>query len=112
MERQIGFKNTLILGYVLAVVGGFLVTVSSGESEHLFALFLMLSQFGICITVNTNTIATLNLFPSAVLASVFGFKNTLARFITVLAPFAAELPSPLPMVMFSITSMVCLLLTS
>ena len=43
VERTIGFRNTLILGYALAVIGGLLVSVSDGNSEVAFAIYLMLS---------------------------------------------------------------------
>ena len=111
LERQIGFKSSLLFGYLLAGIFGALVSVSEGNSDTLYALFLMLSRFGYCITVNVNTIATLHLFPSSVLASVFGFKNTFARFTTVMAPLAAEFPSPYPMAIFSSASLFCCILT-
>ena len=77
------------------------MTSSQGESELLYAFFVLLSRFGICITFNMNYIATQRLFPSVVLASVFGITNVFARFTTVLAPLIAEMPDPYPMAIFS-----------
>ena len=109
IQNQIGFKYTLLLGYAMAGVCGFVVTCSSGESELLYALFVLLSRFGICITFNMNYIATQRLFPSVVLATVFGITNVFARFTTVLAPLIAEKPEPYPMAIFSSISMLCCL---
>ena len=58
IANEIGFKTTLILGYAIAFVCGFCVTISSGEAEYLYAFFVLMSRFGICITFNMNYIAT------------------------------------------------------
>ena len=91
----------------MAGVCGCAVTSSSGESEVLYAFFVLLSKFGICITFNMNYIATQRLFPSVVLATVFGITNVFARFTTVLAPMIAEWEEPYPMAIFSIISLLC-----
>ena len=57
ISNKIGFKNTLIFGYALAFTSGWCVASSSGESEYLYAFFVLLSRFGICITFNMNYVA-------------------------------------------------------
>ena len=84
------FKATLISGYVLAFLAGAFVTANPTDSQMLFAFFVLLSRFGVCITFNMNYIAVQRLFPSAVLSTVFGVTNLFARFLTVLAPLVAE----------------------
>ena len=76
----------------------------------LYAFFVLLSRFGICITFNMNYIATQRLFPSIVLSSVFGIANVFARFITILAPMIAEKPDPYPMAIFSSISLLSCLI--
>ena len=58
IQNNFGFKNTLIIGFLLAALSGYAVTVSTGESQMLYAFFVLLSRFGICITFNMNYIAT------------------------------------------------------
>ena len=101
ISNKIGFKKTLTFGYLLAAVSGVAVTTSSGDSELLYAFFVLLSRFGMCITFNMTYVATQRLFPSAILATVFGIVNVFARFTTVLAPMIAEMPKPYPMAIFS-----------
>ena len=104
---QFNFKSTLIFGYVLAFVSGFFVTTNPFESETIFAFFVLLSRFGVCITFNMNYVAVQRLFPSVVLSTVFGITNVFARFITVLAPMIAERPEPQPMALFTSIMLLC-----
>ena len=90
IANKIGFKTTLILGYTVQFISGFCVTVSSGETIYLYAFFVLMCRFGICITFNMNYISTQRLFPSIVRSTVFGITNVFARFTTVLAPLIAE----------------------
>ena len=91
---EYNFKSTLMGGYVLAAVTGFLVAMGNGKYEYLYALAVLLSRFGVCITFNMNYVAVQRLFPSAILSTVFGITNVFARFITVFAPLIAERPDP------------------
>ena len=54
---EYNFKSTLMGGYALASVSGFFVAVCNGESEYLYALAVLLSRFGVCITFNMNYVA-------------------------------------------------------
>ena len=109
---EYNFKNTLMFGYSLATISGFFVAASNGESEYLYALFVLLSRFGVCITFNMNYVAVQRLFPSAILSTVFGITNVFARFITVFAPLIAEKPEPFPMQLFTLLMMLCFIITT
>lgn len=82
------------------------MTASNGEDQVLYAFLVLASRFGICITFNMNYIATQRLFPSFVLATVFGITNIFARFTTVMAPLVAEWPDPYPYAIFSSISLI------
>ena len=108
---EYNFKSTLMGGYMLAAISGFFVAASNGDAEYLYALFVLLSRFGVCITFNMNYVAVQKLFPSVILSTVFGITNVFARFITVFAPLIAEMPEPYPMQLFTLIMMLCFLIT-
>ena len=56
-----------------------------------------MAKFGISAAFNMVFLASVQLIPTIVAASVFGYCNVLARAITVLAPIVAELDYPLPL---------------
>ena len=60
-------------------------------------VFITMAKFGISAAFNMIFIASVQLIPTIVAASVFGYCNVLARLMTVLSPIVAELDYPLPL---------------
>ena len=58
IQNKIGFKHTMLLGYFIAGVSGYAVSFSTNQPELIYALLVLLSRFGICITFNMCYIAT------------------------------------------------------
>jgi hypothetical protein len=62
----------------------------------------MCLKFGISAAFNVVYIMTASMFRPSVSARAFGTCNFFARIATIVAPFVAEIPEPVPVIVLSI----------
>ena len=73
------------------------------KEGFMIPVLVMSCKFGIAAAFNVIYILTSQMFRPAVSATAFGTCNFFARVATVIAPFVAEMPEPVPIVALSIT---------
>lgn len=98
-----GVKLSFMISFILAAVGGLLLTIFFNAEGALIAVFVLFAKFGISFAFNLTYLATPQMFPTALASTAFGICNIFARFSTVLSPLIAELPDPVPMTIFTAT---------
>lgn len=101
--NKIGIKACYVCALIIAIIGGFLLTVYS-DAGALEAVFVFIARFGICWSFNNCYLSTPLLFPSHLRVRTFGIVHLLASFVTVLAPLIAEIHPPIPMLLFTLLS--------
>jgi hypothetical protein len=89
----------LQIAYAVSVTGGILYLVFSTNVE-LAPLFIFISRIGNTMSFNTCQISVSRLFPTKYVTSVYGIVNLVSHFITIGAPIVAELPFPIPFIVF------------
>ena len=82
--------------FFLSITGSSLL-ILFWTNVALLPVFITMAKFGISAAFNMIFIASVQLIPTIVAASVFGYCNVLARSMTVLSPIVAELDYPLPL---------------
>ena len=97
-------RPSFFIGYVMAAIGGLLIMTSS--KGGLMAFYVLLAKFAITYTFNIAYMSTPKFFSEKVTTTVWGYLNTIARFITALAPLIAVQPAPIPMMSFTVLSVV------
>ena len=60
------------------------------------------------MSFNIGYISVARLFPTEYVATVFGLVNFVSHLITVGAPLVAELPNPIPFVVFCFNSFIAI----
>lgn len=101
----IGIKLCYIVSLIIASIGGFLLWIMPNAGGYIAASFVLIAKFGISWAFNNCYLTTPLLFPSHLRVRIFGICHLLASFVTVLAPILAEFNPPLPMVVFTISSL-------
>ena len=100
--KKFDVKKSFVSACMLSVGGSLLIIFIKPEdvSQIAYAFFVLTTKFGISGTFNMVYIATANYFPPAILGSIFGYTNLIAKGFTFFAPEIAEAPVPWPMVTF------------
>ena len=83
--------------FFISILGSILLMIY-WTSLELIPIFIVLAKFGISASFNITFIASVQLIPTIIAASVFGYCNTVARTITILSPLVAEISYPVPLV--------------
>ena len=68
------------------------------------AFFVLTAKFGISFAFTMVYLIMPQLFPTYLCGTAFGICNVVARFSTIFSPIIAELNSPMPMLIYSFTS--------
>ena len=87
----LGLKRTLYISYVISIAGMFCLTILPKASQLLLALFILGSKYGIAQVFNLAYVGNQYLFEISLVSTTFAIGNFFARFITIFAPFIAEL---------------------
>ena len=96
-------KVTLLSLFLISGISG-LYLIQNENGGLLTSVTIMSCKFGISAAFNVVYIITAAMFKAKIAATAFGVCNFFARFATIMAPFVAEWPSPLPI---SILSTLC-----
>lgn len=100
--QHLSMKRTLSCLFILSASSGLCLIESNGGAYT--AGLVMTCKFGIAAAFNCLYIYTTLMFKPTVSATAFGMLNFFARLATVMAPFVAEMPEPVPI---SILSVMC-----
>ena len=82
--------------FMVTVVGSILL-VQYWDNLEMIPIFITMAKFGISATFNMAFIVSVQLIPTIVAATVFGYCNVSARSLTILSPIIAEMDYPTPL---------------
>ena len=94
----LGIKFSYFLSFSAGIIGATLYIIMHTSYQNLTPLFLFLASFGISSSLNIDWNINSILFPVIFNSSTNGICNLFARISDSLAPQAAELQQPIPMV--------------
>jgi hypothetical protein len=72
------------------------------SNTNLILICVLLTKFGVSSAFNICFLITAEYFPPQYSSTVFGACNIVARLTSILAPLIAEVPPPIPMIVFSL----------
>lgn len=67
---------------------------------------VLFAKFGVSLSFGLNYISNSYLFPTLFAATAIGTTNTIARLFSAISPILAQMEEPLPMILFTSTSIV------
>ena len=106
----LGDKKAVALGFLISLVGGILILSLGDKLDQYMPVFILIARFGIGMNFNTFFISMASIFPTLFVGTAFGICNFIARGLTVVAPFVAEIQEPTPMIIFCLIQAVGLIL--
>ena len=100
--KRVGIRQAFINSFSLAILGAFLIIITSGrvDSPVVLGLCLFITKLGVAMAFLTNYLAIVVLFPTLFNGTVAGVCNFVARMGTIFAPLVAEVKPPMPMILF------------
>jgi hypothetical protein len=102
---MMGPKVSFFGMFTLSATGSVLLMLF-WDNLSLVPVFITMAKFGISACFNMVFIASVQLIPTKLTGTVFGYSNVLARSITVLAPIVAEINYPTPLIINIATALV------
>ena len=111
ITKMASLINALTFFCTLISIGSVLmVFLKQGENASLFtAILIFIVNFGIVCAFDLAYLINPTLFPTILLATVYGCCNALGRFVTIFAPVIGKWPEPLPLIILFVFSTLCLL---
>ena len=106
---KFGARSSMLMGFLISITGAvglILINVNMPESTALISLFVGISKFGISAAFSMIYLCFMYLIPTVFTATVFGYSNTAARVVTVLAPEIAEVKGIVPVLVILILASV------
>jgi len=100
LYKYLGAKKSFIVCFCVALVGGSLILFMGVDNTTWVPIFIIFAKGGIAANFVIVYIASAEIFPVLFSATALGICNFFARFLTILAPFVAELDPPTPMAVF------------
>ena len=101
----IGIRLSFLFAFITATLGGILM-IFLYNVDSAMAVFVLLSKFGVAFAFNTAYLSTPMVFPVILTSTAFGLCNLVARFATIASPIIAEVSNPVPMIAFSVASII------
>jgi hypothetical protein len=108
LYQKIGIKLTLVVFFGISIIGSVTYMIFGDADEALVPIMILGAKFGVSSTFNIAYLAMPLLFPAIFCSTAFGVCNIFARIATVIAPELAEVPKPLPMLIFTIIAVAAL----
>ena len=108
--KRFGVKQTQRIGLSLASVCGALLLFLGTQMQgyYLVPVLVMGAKIGNGLSMSSCLISNSHLFPTLFAVSALGLCNFIAKSLTILAPIVAQLEEPLPMLLFTGSSIVAL----
>ena len=121
--RFLPLKKALLVSCVLISVGSFAMMFIAKEmasadaknlsrtSEYFNTALILITNFGIVCAFDIAYLINAELFPTILLSTAYGACNILGRLISIMAPIAANMPQPYPLLILFIFSVLCAILS-
>ena len=106
-----GLRKLFVVAFGLGTIGALLLCFDSEGGGSYVAISVFIAKFGFSQAFPANYFAILLLFPTVLNATSMGICNCFARVTTIMAPLAAEITPPIPMVMLTIGGVLAILLS-
>ena len=101
--EKAGLKITFATAYIISLAGMLGLIFYLGDENIVFSICVLGSKFGVSLVFNVAFLANYNLFPVIILTTTFGICNVFSRFLTVVAPYIAELkPEEISQIIFCV----------
>lgn len=100
LYKYLRVKLSFIVCFSVALVGGALILFLGVDDVNWIPVFILFAKGGIAANFVIVYIATAEMFPTLFTATAMGICNFFARFLTIMAPYVAELDPPIPMAVF------------
>ena len=98
-------RQGLTFSYLVSLIAGGIYLFSyKTTNKWLIPLLVGISRAGGAMSFNIGYVSVSRLFPTQLVATVFGIVNTVSHLITIGAPLVAEAPEPWPMAVFSVNA--------
>jgi len=91
LYKKTGAKLGFISMFIVSGLGSLCLLLFWSESPYLIICFIILAKLGITSAFNMAFISCMQLIPSILCSTVFGFCNATARLATVLSSQVAEI---------------------
>jgi len=98
---KVGLKWTFTSFFAFSFVGGILILFLGNSQEALMPIFVTVAKFGISGLFTVLYVCTNDVFPVMFCSSALGICNLSSRMLTIFSSLVAEVPPPLPMILFS-----------
>jgi len=108
--KCLGVKKSQLLGFTIASLGGVIILIFglSHQDYWYFPVMVLFAKYGVTLSFGVNYISNAYMFPTLFAATALGFCNTVARLFSALSPIFAQMDEPLPMILFTGSSMITL----
>jgi len=98
-------RQGMFFSYSLSLVAGILYLLNYNTTiPWLIPVLVVFARIGGSMSFNIGYVSVSRLFPTKFVTSVFGIVNFFAHLITVGSPIVAELPEPIPFVVFCVNA--------
>lgn len=104
-------KKSFQISYVVSILGGILILWVGHNYLSLMPVFVILAKFGVSSGFLVSYTSTMDLFPTLFCATAFGICNFMSCFVTILAPYMAQMTAPIPMIIFCVIALIGLVLS-
>lgn len=101
ISTYIGTKKCLFFSFFIGGVFGTTLIFIDPENTLVIGACLLLTKFGVSSAFNLCFLVTAEYFPTMYSSTVFGACNVFARVMSIFSPLIAEVPAPLPMIVYT-----------
>lgn len=109
---KFGIRLALSGAFFFAMVGSLSLVFFSNDFEDLVPIMISLARGGVKVTFDICYLANSTIFPAIFAGTSFGICNIGAKIATILSPMLAEVPPPIPMIVFSAIALIAILLSN
>ena len=108
---RLGMKKSFSGLFGLSAFGGLMILFLGESSTFWMPFFVVFAKFGIAGAFVIVYVSTVDVFPTLFCATAFGICNFMSCFVTILAPYMAQMTAPIPMIIFCVIALIGLVLS-
>lgn len=98
----IGTKWSLSISFLIGGIFGVMLCFIPEENSLMCLTCLLLTKFGVSSSLNLTFLITSEYFPVMYSSQVFAACSLLSRLISIFSPLIAEVPAPIPMMIYGV----------
>lgn len=106
--ERFGIKLALLMALVCQILGGLFIMMT--EQGMINAVFVLCAKAGASITMNVCQLYPSLVFPAHLRTKAYGIVELAARLLLIACPLVVEMPAPVPMMVFTVSSTACIFL--